>query len=162
MTTPSHAELRSTYYIAEMLEMLIGKAVQLKEVPPFRIARDPAYIATYNTQEGVLSGLFLCDLPFAAATGGALSLVPVPEVQASIKNKALSETLAANFHEIVNICSRLYTTPRTPRVILDKVFTYPCRLERDLVQYMAKPEIRVDLHAKIPGYGEGRFSLLAT
>jgi len=152
--------LRSESYIAELFEMLVDKKITLTEAKPFKLGREPAYVGVFLTEAGDIGGIMLSDVAFAALTGAALSLVPANEAKRELKTGKLSPTLIENYREVVNVASRLFSRPSTPRVIFDELIAYPARMSRELIQYIAKPAEQVDYHADIAGYGEGRFSLL--
>jgi len=162
MANQEAAELRSEAYIKQMFEMLLGRQVKLSAAPAFKLARDPVVLGTYVTETGELGGVFVCDIPFGANVGAALSLVSAAEASSAIKKGQLGEPILGNLKEVINVASRLFTTPKTPRVILKEVMTYPCRLDPKLVQYLAKPGTRADFSVEVPGYGPGKFSLLVS
>lgn len=162
MSNQEAVELRSEPYIKQMFEMLLGRQVKLAAAPAFKLARDPVVLATYVNESGELGGVFVCDIPFGANVGAALSLVPAPEAAATIKKGQLGEPIFGNLREVINVASRLFTTPKTPRVILKEVMVYPCRLDPKVVQYLSKPNVRADFTVEVPGYGPGKFSLLCS
>ncbi len=103
-----------------------------------------------------------CDLPFAAYSGAALSMIPRGGAEDAAKSGDLSEMMRGNLHEIMNICSRLFITDATPHLKLDALYDNPDALPEAARSMVATATGRTDLKISIPGYGEGNISFLST
>ena len=91
--------------IARMLAGILGLRVQAtarKDPDP-----DALYVATYVDDEGRLVALCGADLRFVARSGASLSMIAPEVAEEMIAAGEVSDSILENFHEVMNICSRL-------------------------------------------------------
>ena len=159
-STPA-AEMRSPSYVSELLGMLVGRDMKLTQSDGhLQLGHEPGFVGVYRKEDDTVGGILISDLAFGAHCGCALALIPVGEAEQAIKAGRLPESVRDNYAEVVNVASRLYITPNTPRVIFRELHEYPCKLPRDVLQYIARPIERVDYEVSIDGYGDSRFAML--
>jgi hypothetical protein len=145
----------------EYLGRLIGDLLD-KEVAVERASGDPfdpqapGQVGVYTRDEGQIAALCCWDLHMAAYAGAALTLVPRGTAADAIRSRELPEFLADNAYEVLNVCARLFNSPRTPHVALHAVHKLPGMLPTDAALLLRNAAGRLDATAEIPGYGAGR------
>jgi len=149
--------------VKQMLGMLCGSDLGVNPGEPLATdARSNTIVAVYTNQEGVPVTACCCDVPFAAYSGAALSMIPKGGAEDAAKSGDLSEMMRANLHEIMNICSRLFIAEETPHLKLDALYNSADALPEAVRLVIDTAAGRSDLRISIPGYGEGNISLLST
>jgi hypothetical protein len=150
--------------LSKVLRTLLGRAVASKPGPPTPASR-PRVIATYLTDDDALVGLIICDIPLACHLGAALSLIPAPVANESIKKGRVDEVLFEHLHEVLNICVTVFVEPEGPRVRLGALLAPNAPLSPEITRVLQRPAVkddqRVDLHVDITGYGAGVMSVIA-
>jgi hypothetical protein len=146
-----------------MLGMLFGD--HMKIVPGEPVATGPdskSMAAVYVNDEGVPATACVCDLPFAAYSGAALSMIPKGGAEDAAKSGELSEMMQGNLHEIMNICSRLFMNNDTPHVKLETLYDKISAMPENARAMIDAATGRSDFKVSIPGYGDGHVSFLCT
>jgi hypothetical protein len=155
--------LPSPEYVARLLGGLLDKEVAVgKRELAAPTPQAPALIGVYVTDDGEVACLCILELGLAAFAGAALSLIPARSAQESIKAGQLSEAIADNSYEILNVGARLFNSPRTPHVTLRSAYRAPGMLPSEVTRVMSGPVGRLDLEVEIPDYGAGKMWLLTT
>jgi two-component system chemotaxis response regulator CheY len=153
---PKPAQVGSA--LTELLRKNVGAAAAPSTLIPV-LAR---IVAEYHSVEGgALAACAVCDLAFALRTGAALTLVPPGVVEEAIRARALEDTLADNFHEVLNVMARFFDHGGSSRVQLGPVHLPGEKLDPALAAPIARPAARLDLTVDIAGYGKGNLSLLS-
>ena len=102
--------------------------------------------------------VIVCDVAMAAHAGAALSLIPPRVAEESVKDGELSEMLASNFAEVLNVASQLFHGADGHARLVDvRTGADPGDAAAAAVQ---SPVGRLDLTVDIAGYGTGALSLL--
>src|SRR3546814_7319002 len=65
-----------------------------------------------------LAALVVCDLPMSAHAGAAIGLVPPDQALAAIADGALTDALAENLYEVLNIAAAMFNVDGAPHVRL--------------------------------------------
>jgi len=99
----------------------------------------------------------MADVSFAASASAAFALIPARVAAESAAAKALDESLAEIFAEVLNVLSRLFTSHDSERVTLRDKFLPPQALPAQLAS--VGPDQCLDLDVDIDGYGKGRLVL---
>lgn len=147
--------------VRDLLGDLLGIGVAADKVGPLELADDDAgVVAGYETEQGEVGALFVCDAPFAIRVGAALVMVPASVAAEQLEAGVLDEQHVEFMHEVANIMSRLLNTPRTPRLRLGTVVGMPGELDEPMARLLHAPEFRRDFVVSVEGYGDGRVSLL--
>ena len=118
-----------------------------------------AWCAVYVGDDARPGAYCACDLPFAAYTGAALSMLPAGVAKDAIRERALSEVMRGNLHEVMNICTRLVVLENAPHVRLTGVLAVSA-LAPDQAALLKAAKARVDFEVTIPRYGAGLFAVL--
>lgn len=120
----------------------------------------PQTLAVFSTDEGTPAAAAICDLPLGAATGAALAMVPAVMLEEVARSGELSDNLAENLHEVLNIFSSLLNSASTPHLVLAETVALPAELAPEVAAMLTEPERRRDFVIAIDGYGEGRMAVL--
>ena len=146
-----------------MLGMLYGNDLRVRaDEPAAADGNGIGYYAVYINDEGMPVTACCCDIPFAAYSGAALSMIPPGGAEDAAKTGDLSEMMRGNLNEVMNICSRLFITEDTPHLKLDALYDSAEGLPEAVRSMVDAATGRSDFMVSIPGYGEGRISFLST
>lgn len=103
----------------------------------------------------------LCDIPFAAYAGCALSMLPAGAAKDAIKTKKLEQTMLDNLYEVMNIVSTMLMDERTPHLKLGTLYPDLSKLPADAKALLAAvTKNHADFIVTVPRYGTGTLSLL--
>jgi translation elongation factor EF-Ts len=147
--------------VAEFVGALIGMGVAAGKVTPPTLEPDGSHvIATYVDDLGRTAAVITADLPFAAATGAALAMIPAAAAAEAVKDGRLSETLLENYREVANMTTSLLNTPHTPHLKLVDVWPsdHP-DLPAEVWEILAAPTKRREYAVTIDGYGSGHLGV---
>ena len=149
--------------VEKMLGMLCGSELGVKPGEPVATnAGSGTIVAVFINREGAPVTACCCDVPFAAYSGAALSMIRKGGAEDAVKEGSLSEMMRSNLHEIMNICSRLFLIDETPHLKLDRLYDTAEALPEAVRSVIDTAAGRSDLKITIPGYGEGNISFLST
>lgn len=146
---------------AKTLEMLFGGNVPVTPAKP--IDTKPAagnLIATYIADDGKVVAAAVCDIPFAANAGCALSMLPAAAAKDAIKTRKLEQTMLDNLYEVMNILSTLLMNEHTPHLKLGILYPDPGKLPDEAKALLGAAKGRADFSVNVPRYGSGNLSLL--
>ena len=87
-------------------------------------------------------------------------MLPKDVVDEMVASSNLSEIVVSNFHEIMNICSRLLIAEHGAHLRLDKTLD-PEAAAGPITELEPKTEI-ASFNLTIPGYGSGAMSFLVS
>ena len=103
----------------------------------------------------------LCDIPFAAYAGCALSMLPAGAAKDTIKTKKLEPAMFENLYEIMNIISTMFMDEHTPHLKLATLHPDLGKLPADAKALLtAVAKNHADFMITVPRYGAGNLSLL--
>ena len=144
--------------IYEMLNILLGDnmSVEYKDAVDLK----QKYAALYVDAEDTPRALCICDVAFAAYSGGAMTMMPVDTVQQAIKENDLSEMLSQNLYEVMNICTRLVIDDNTPHLRLTEV--KKTEEITEIIENLLATGNRGDYEVSIPRYGKGLMTFLVS
>ena len=158
----SGTPLPSAQQVRELVEGLLGRDVQVLTGGRIIDPAEPggAMVGSYVDRLLRLRALVVLDLALAARVGAAIGLVPNRVCEADVADGELSDALAENAAEVLNVTASLFNTQDAPHLRLDGV-TEPGRpLPHDVARWVKAYVPRLDLTVDIAGYGEGGFSAL--
>lgn len=101
----------------------------------------------------------LLDIPFGAAAGAALSMMPVDVAKDYVKKGKLDEDIRDNCAEVLNVCSRLFTSSDAHRVTLTVKTFNPEPIPAEVKAALAGGQ-RLNLNLGIDRYGGGALVLV--
>jgi hypothetical protein len=157
----AHHPLPTATSIADLVTMLIGKKVKATPASPLPVASARG-LATYVDAEQKLMYVALTDMAFLAGVGAALAMIPAGVVTEAIKTGKPSSVLTENAFEVMNIVSSLYNDAEGKGAhIKIKALTVVPPIPAEIAAQIAKPAGRLDLEIQLPGYANGKLTLLA-
>ena len=154
---PNAAELTKT------VEMLFGDGAKVAPGKPLDVKPGSGnLIAIYVDDADKPVAAVLCDIPFAANAGCALSMLPAGAAKDAIKTKKLEQTMLDNLYEVMNIVSTMLMDEHTPHLKLGTLYPDLGKLPADAKAMLgAAAKNHADFMITVPRYGAGGLSLLA-
>ncbi|MGB5581250.1 MAG: hypothetical protein WBM54_06260 [Woeseia sp.] len=143
--------------IRELLEMIFGKGVIVAKLPA--VDTSDKIVATFVNDDDQLVALCACDRNFASYSGGALSLIPPDAINEVIDKGEMTEIMSENFHEVMNICSKLLMSDSSAHLRLDK--TLSAAESADSISSLAAARASA-YSIEIPRYGKGAVHFLVS
>lgn len=147
--------------VRELLEDLLGRGVEVAPTEPWApMGWVQGTYAVYVDDSLVVRCVGVCDLPFSAHAGAAIGLLPPGTAEEAVEAKEISEAIAENLYEVLNICAALQNAEGAPHMKLHQVHHIGGTAPPQVAQLAAVLGQRLDLKVKIAGYGEGRLSFV--
>lgn len=135
----------------DILGMMYGDDLEVSEDSGDNVQN--RHVATYVSDDDGLVALCACDDEFVIFSGAALSMVPADVAREMVAEKDFSDIVLANFHEVMNICSRLLMSDDSPHLRLDK--TLPPTDADAAVSKLGANTSLTSFNVSIPAYGSG-------
>lgn len=147
--------------VRDLLGDLLGREVDLGPASPFAPGpTTPASVAVYVDDALMIRALVAADLPFSAYAGGAIGLVPVAAAEAAVDEGALTETLAENLYEVLNVAASLFNVPDADHLRLHELHPAGAQVPPPVRAAALTLGRREDLWIDIAGYGKGALSIV--
>lgn len=147
--------------VKDLLAELLGRDVDLAPAAPFAPGPETAAsIAVYVDDTLRISALIAADLPLSAHAGSAIGLVPAAASQAAIEARALTETMAENLYEVLNVAAAMFNVPGATHLRLHELHPAGTALSPQLRARALTLGRREDLEVTIAGYGSGVLSIV--
>jgi len=144
-----------------VLRQLVGRDVTVKDGKPLVLGPSTrGYWGAYRDDSGALAVACVMDLPLAANIAAALAMMPIGQVNESVRAGALNPGLLDNLREVMNVAASIFNRPGRPHVSLREVQPCPPALPADVTGLLGKPNFALHLDVAIAGYGGGRLSLV--
>lgn len=144
--------------VQQIFEGLCGDEAEVTQGE--MLSAENALAAMYINNDGAPVGVVLFDMPFAAYAGAYLSLVPKEGAQDVVDDGVLFSPIKENVNEVMNICSRLLMDEHTPHIRFKQVFEKASQLPAEAKNVLDNGPGRGSFMVKIPGYGNGRLSVI--
>lgn len=142
--------------IVSIFEMLYGDNIVVKEMTDELAIEQVTTVGRYVKPDGSAGGWFYADIVFAAAAGGALTMLPPDIINTAVKEKSLSGNLLDNLNEVLNICTSLFQSFCPTHLAYEKLGA-----PRDYADFPGKTKgISSSFEIQFPRYGKGRFSTI--
>ena len=148
--------------IREVLHGLLGRDMIVRTTHPASI--DPAaktITASYLRDDGSVGAAVVSDIEVAAFAGAALALIPKGVANDCVKDGELTEMLADNFHEVLNVASAWFNGRGAPHVSLGEVTDPGARPAPNAQTVVANHAERTDFDVEVDGYGKGVLRFLS-
>ncbi|WP_182379543.1 hypothetical protein [Nocardioides sp. WS12] len=147
--------------LKDLLADLLGRDVTLSPTTPFAPAPDTAAsIAVYVDDQLRISALILCDLAFSAHASAAIGLIPVGGAQAAIDDRKITDAMAENLYEVLNIAASMFNVAGADHLRLHALHPAGPPLDPQLRISALTLGRREDLAVDIAGYGSGAVSVV--
>lgn len=156
---PTH--LPQPKQLKDLLADLLGRDVTLSPTTPYAPGVDEATsIALYVDDHLNVVAVIACDLSFSAHAGAAIGLVPPGGAEAAVEDGKLTDTLAENLYEVLNIGASVFNVEGADHVKLHAL--HPAGMPTDPMLRLRVLTLgrREDLTVDIAGYGAGRLSVV--
>lgn len=137
--------------VQELLAMLFGDALTVVSTEPEKLSEP--YVATYINMDGDVVAVCACDISLVARAGAAFSMVPADVAEESINGEEVSDIFRGNFHELMNICSKLMMSDDSDYLKLEKTLV-PAENSARIVAAMVGANAFA-FTVNIPEYGDG-------
>jgi hypothetical protein len=147
--------------LRDLLTDLLGRDVAVSPTTPFAPTPDTAAsIAVYVDDHLLIRALMVCDLAFSARAGAAIGLLPAAGAQSAVDEGGLTDALAENLAEVLNIAASTFNVAGAEHLRLHAL--HPAGPPLDPVLRVSALTLgrREDLAVDIAGYGEGRLSVV--
>ena len=144
--------------IAGLLAMIFGDELGADAVELADLA--DLHVATFIDDDDNLVALCASDKEFVAYSGAALSMIPADVADEMISGNAVTDAMVSNFHEVMNICSKLLMTESGSHLRLDKVLK-PEEASSAIGALQDAPQ-SAGFAVAIPKYGTGRLSFIVS
>lgn len=150
--------------VYQILNMLYGNDLELdKSTTTLTPDTNKLMVASFIDDENHAVTACLCDFPFAAYAGSALTKIPPGGAEDAASSGDFSQMMKDNLREIMNICSRLFMLKDdAPHLKFDVVYDTLDTAPQDVKSIIENSNARVDYNVSIPGYGNGALSFLCT
>jgi hypothetical protein len=147
--------------VRDMLLDMLGRDVTVAPSEPWApTLSEPGAVAVYVDDGSRLRALISCDLELSVALGASIALIPVKTAAFSVEDRRLSEDIAENLNEVVNILAAVFNTPNAPHVRLYALHLPGVAPPADVSGQLRIYGKREDLKIEVAGYGSGRMSLV--
>ena len=145
--------------ISSLLMMFFGDGLKVTEIDSTDLS--DRHVATFVSDEDRLVALCACDRPFVVYAGAALSMIPADVANEMVVSGAPSEAILGNFHEVMNICSKLLMSDGSAHLRLDE--TLPPEQSAEVITNLEENSAQaLAFGVDIPGYGNGSLTFLIT
>jgi len=165
MSTPTHqtTHLPLPKQVRDLFAELLDRDITLGPSDPLTPGpKVPASVATYVDDMLRVTGVISCDLPLSARAGAALGLAPAAEAEAAIEDGRITEVLAENLYEVLNIAASMFNVDGATHVRLHSLHPAGAPMPPDVQARALVLGRREDLAIDIAGYGGGRLSIVLT
>jgi hypothetical protein len=154
--------LPSPQQIREMMEMLLGRDVDVETGADMPSARAPGGVAVglfTIDPGGRTAALWVSDLPASAAIGAAIGLLPPAQAAAAVED-GMNQLVSDNLREAINVSGSMLNEEGAPHVILKDVYLPGDALPSDVAGLVSAYVPRHDLKVSVVGYGAGVLSFI--
>lgn len=158
---PTQAHLPVAKEVKDLFAELFDREITLAPTVPVTPGpKVPATVATYVDDLLQITAVVCCDLPLSARAGAAIGLIPKSDANAAIIDGRLTQTLAENLHEVLNIISSLFNVDGATHVRLHTMHPAGSPMPRHVQAQALTLGRREDVALGIRGYGPGRISIV--
>jgi hypothetical protein len=140
---------------------MLGRDITVAPAEPWApTLHDLGAVAVYVDDGCRLRALICCNLELSVALGASIALIPAKMAANSVDDQRLTQDMAENLHEVLNILASLFNPPNAPHVRLHALHLPGEPPPADLSARLRAWGARVDLQIEVDGYGGGRLSLV--
>ena len=151
------ATLPTAEIVSDTLTKMLRRTVRAKAAPVK--ATSAKLSGLYRSADDTPVAACMADIPFAAFSGAAFSMIPADAAKDSIKAGVLDEGMQDNFGEVLNVLSRLFAGQGSQRITLQAKSFPPAALPEAASAALAAAGKKLDLEVDIDGYGKGLLML---
>jgi len=141
--------------VTSLLAMLYGDDLAASDFDSSSVAGQR--LATFIDDDDRLVAACVCDRQFVVYSGAALSMIPAGGAEDMIAENSITDAIAGNFHEVMNICTKLMMSDSSAHLRLGQ--TLDCAQQPELAPALEALGTRVGFEVEIPGYGKGALAI---
>lgn len=147
--------------LRDLLTELLDREVTLTPAGPFAPGPSaPTSVALYVDDSLRVAAVVAADLAFSAHAASAIGLVPPAGAQACIDDGKLSDVLAENLYEVLNVAASVFNVPGADHLRLHALHPAGPPLDPQVRMHTLTLGRREDLAVDIAGYGAGLLSVI--
>jgi len=147
--------------LRDLLVDLLGREATLSPAPPFAPGpATPASVAMYVDDSLRIRALIACDLAFSAQAAAAIALVPPAAAEEAIADGKLTDSLAENLYEVLNIAASTFNVEGSEHLKLHQLHPAGPPLDPMVRIQTLTLGRREDLRVEVAGYGAGSLSVV--
>lgn len=144
--------------VATLLTAVLSRKVEAVEWKKGVDLTDKVCVGLFESDERGHECVCVTDLPLAAFTGGALTMIHAESIQTELKTMQLSQALKDSIGEMFNVFARLFNLPSGRRLKLAEVAIVPSSFSPTVQAYLENPKEIAQMVVNVPGYGRGKLS----
>lgn len=149
--------------LRDLLTELLDREVTLSPSGPFAPGPNaPTSVAVYVDDALRIAAVVAADLPFSAWAGAAIGLVPPGGATACVEDGKLTDVLAENLYEVLNIAASVFNMPGADHLKLHALHPAGPPLDPQIRLLTLTLGRREDLAVDVAGYGTGLLSVILT
>lgn len=139
---------------------LVGRNVKVVRGTPL-VPTAVRAVASYVDEAGKVLFVLATDYATCASIGAALAMIPAPTVADAVRTGKVPELLVENAYEVFNVAASLFNDVEGTTVHVKVSKLEVGTISPDTTRRIAKPSARIDRDFGIPGYPDGKFSILS-
>lgn len=153
--------LPPTMLVRDALQDMLGRDVQVAPSEPWApTLHDTGAIAVYVDDGYRLRALICCSLELSVALGAAIALIPPKAAASIVEEGRLTDDMAENLNEVLNILAALFNRRNAAHVKLYALHVPGESPPADLSAQLRAFGKRSDLKIEVAGYGGGHMSIV--
>ncbi len=156
---PSEGAAVSAAHLASLLETLLGRPVQARQLDD-KVALGRGAVASYAAADGVAAALVHFDLSAAAGIAAALTAVPPEAVALAISAGKLPQNLTDNLLEVANVLTALVRGTGSARLRIQQVYPLPGGVPPIIRAALAGPPHAVGFDVSVADYPGGQVTVV--
>lgn len=147
--------------LRDLLVELLDREVTMTPSTPFAPGPDtPASVAVYVDDSLRIAAVIAADLAFSAYAGAAIGLIPPGGAAACLEDGKLTDTIAENLYEVLNIAASVFNVPGADHLKLHALHPAGPALDPMVRLQALTLGRREDLAVDVGGYGAGVLSVV--
>ncbi len=151
-------EIPTPQSVSDLLCILFGDGLSASQCDSPEL--NGQHVVSFVSDEDKLVALGICDTEFVAYSGAALSMIPVDVANEMISGNSITDAIAGNFYEVMNICSKLLMSESGAHLRLDQ--TLSAEQSADAIASLQDASQVTGFGVEIPQYGKGTLSFVVT
>jgi len=151
-------EIPTSQSVSSLLCTLFGEGLSADQCESPEL--DGQHVVSFVSDDDRLVALGICDIAFVAYAGAALSMIPASVANEMISGNAVTDEIAGNFYEVMNICSKLLMSESGAHLRLDK--TLDSDQSTEALAALHESSQVTGFGVDIPQYGKGALTFVVT
>jgi len=149
-------EIPTPESVSDLLSILFGDEFSASKSEPTELTGQ--HVVSFVSDDDKLVALGICDTEFVAYSGAALSMMPVDVANEMISGNAITDVIADNFYEVMNICSKLLMVESGAHLRVGQ--TLSAEESTQAIETLRDSSQVTGFGVEIPQYGKGTLSFV--